>query len=317
MKFLLSQHLRLSALLTAHCRAKLKWTMYGSSENQVIDASVFIYSHLCRRKKPAWATTGVSQDHQDDSCNTSSEEHSVYTSDPQHARHGHTPHAESAIDESAIAAANTAPHVPHVQNSTAASEASFGADNAASAAVATADSHSTPTTNSHGSSDRHSAHVRPHTSDAHHHAPAPKQGSFGQGSSSNSPAAASAKPAPSQMTFEAMLQRFQEPTLGSILRDSTIATESAQKVTEKAARAADDALPPFVTTSSSPQSTSRLHLDSKGTRSRPTSADDSLYGQHLESQPQAPHAELGELSCCRLIKAHMFAMLCHAKQGNA
>lgn len=87
------------------------------------------------------------------------------------------------------------------------------------------------------------------------------------------------------MTFEEVLQRFQEPTLGSILRENSIAKATARKAAAKEARAADDALAPFITTSSSPQSTSRHHSPSaNGNRSRPASAATTMTKQQIASE---------------------------------
>lgn len=58
---------------------------------------------------------------------------------------------------------------------------------------------------------------------------------------------------------DAIPQSFQEPTLGAILRESALAEDLVWRETEKAARVADSSLPLFLTTSSSPESTSRQH----------------------------------------------------------
>ncbi len=89
-------------------------------------------------------------------------------------------------------------------------------------------------------------------------------------------------------------ESFQEPTLGSILRESAVADDTARRQAKKAAKAADDALPLFVTTSSSLQSTSRQH---SRPNSRPGSAAGTMtrhqfaseLGLHAESLRSAIH----------------------------
>ena len=259
---------------------------------------------VCRRKKPAWATTGPAADDVDEHDSSSTEESSSDKTATQHAQHEGGSDAESALAAVDTEADNDT-HVTRVQQPHAAVRSKFGADNAASAAVTTAASGETHThkDNSHEGSNSHAALSKPHTSSSHPHMTSPRQGSVAKGSSSNSLAGkhhatgdANAKSAPSQMTFEEMLQRFQEPTLGSILRDSTIADDSARKLAKKAARAADDALPPFITTSSSPHSTSRQHtsLNTTGSKSRPASASSSMSTRQFDAELRAMHTESGE-----------------------
>lgn len=270
---------------------------------------------LCRRKKPAWATTGPAADDVDEHDSSSTEEGSSDKTATQHAQHEGTSDAEAALAAVDTEADNDT-HVTHAQQPHAAVRFKSGADNAASAAVATAASGETHThkDNSHEGSISHAALSKPPTSFSHHHMTSSRQGSVAKGSSSNSLAGkhhakgvANAKPAASQMTFEEMLQRFQEPTLGSILRDSSVADDSARKLAKKAARAADDALPPFITTSSSPQSTSRQHtsLNTTGSKSRPVSASSSMSSRQFDSELRAIHAESGEapsLVVCFFVK---------------
>ena len=76
---------------------------------------------------------------------------------------------------------------------------------------------------------------------------------------------------------DAVPESFQEPTLAAILRETALAEDLARREAEKAAKAADNAMPLFVTTSSSPESTSRQHSRSFGPwpNSRPNSRPDS------------------------------------------
>lgn len=278
---------------------------------------------LCRRKKPAWASTEPVHDEVDTSDEQLVQEGSAGTSSPAHTTHGNITDSSSA---SVAEGPNSAENSAHDSHGMEQGIGPNGADSAAFAAVATAVSHRPGKQSSRGTSDSHAAHAKADAGSTHHQGPNPQQESAAKGNIASSPAerssltgspagkgtstsnstgtrhnaAAHSKPAPSQTTFEDMLQRFQEPTLGSILRDSTIAGESARKVAEKAARAADDALPPFLTASSSPQSTSRLHVDSKSNRSRPGSADSTSGISKYKSEP---HAEPGMSdSCCRTSK---------------
>ncbi len=78
---------------------------------------------------------------------------------------------------------------------------------------------------------------------------------------------------------------FQEPTLAAILRESAVADAAAKRQAQKAARALDDALPPFVTASSSPQSTSRQHVaGSSRPNSRPASAAGTMTQHQFASE---------------------------------
>lgn len=80
-------------------------------------------------------------------------------------------------------------------------------------------------------------------------------------------------------------ESFQGPTLAAILRESAVADDAAKRQAQKAARALDDALPPFVTASSSPQSTSRQHVaGSSRPNSRPASADGTMTQHQFESE---------------------------------
>ena len=90
---------------------------------------------------------------------------------------------------------------------------------------------------------------------------------------------------------DAAPETFQEPTLAAILRESALAEDLARRETEKAARAADDALPLFVTTSSCPESTLRQHSRSFGPlsptprqSSRPVSAANTLTRRQVASE---------------------------------
>lgn len=93
----------------------------------------------------------------------------------------------------------------------------------------------------------------------------------------------------------AIPQSFQEPTLGTILRETALAEDLARQEAVKAAKAADAAMPLFVTTSSSPESTSRQHSRSFGPlapnsrpnsrpASRPASAANTLTRRQLASE---------------------------------
>ena len=75
---------------------------------------------------------------------------------------------------------------------------------------------------------------------------------------------------------DAVPESFQEPTLAAILRESAVADELARRHAQQAAKAGDTA-PPFVTTSASPQSTSRHH-------SRPNSRPISAAGTMTQAQ---------------------------------
>ena len=88
---------------------------------------------------------------------------------------------------------------------------------------------------------------------------------------------------------------YQEPTLAAILRDTALAEDLARREAEKAATAVDDAMPLFVTTSSSPESTSRQHSHSfnplalnsrpkSRSVSRPVSAANTLTRRQLASE---------------------------------
>lgn len=82
-----------------------------------------------------------------------------------------------------------------------------------------------------------------------------------------------------------VLDSFQEPTLAAILRESAVADDAAKRQAQKAARAFDDALPPFVTASSSPQSTSRQHVaGSSRPNSRPASAAGTMTQHQFASE---------------------------------
>lgn len=254
-----------------------------------------------RRKKPAWATTGPSAEDSEDGGNSSSEEQLSLDSATQHAKQGDHSNAKSAnaadssepVDAlSHLTHEDALSHLTHVESSHDNVSHTLGADSAAHVAVATAMAHSSRKHIS-GVGGSRAAHTRPKS------ATTPRQGSLAKakGSSANSPRGdTNLKSGPSQMTFEEMLQRFQEPTLGSILRETYIADDSARKLAEKAAKADDDALPPFITTSSSPQSTSRQHasLNTTGSRTRPSSAAPSMSSQRFESELHAMHAETGE-----------------------
>lgn len=80
-------------------------------------------------------------------------------------------------------------------------------------------------------------------------------------------------------------ESFQEPTLAAILRESAVADDAATRQAQKAAKALDDALPPFVTASSSPQSTSRQHV-ARGSspNSRPASAAGTMTQHQFASE---------------------------------
>lgn len=110
---------------------------------------------------------------------------------------------------------------------------------------------------------------------------------------------------------DAVPESFQEPTLATILRETALAEGLARREAEKAAKAADDAMPLFVTTSSSPESTSRQHSRSFGPSpnsrpnsrpvSRPASAANTLTRRQLVSElnsgPEALlHSQLSQLS---------------------
>lgn len=93
----------------------------------------------------------------------------------------------------------------------------------------------------------------------------------------------------------AVPQSFQEPTLGTILRETALAEDLARQEAAKAAKAADAAMPLFVTTSSAPESTSRQHSRSfaplapnshPNSRpvSRPASAANTLTRRQLASE---------------------------------
>ena len=94
---------------------------------------------------------------------------------------------------------------------------------------------------------------------------------------------------------DAIPESFQEPTLAAILRETALAEDLAQREAGKAAKSADNALPLFVTTSSSPESTSRQHSRSFGPSvpssrpnsrpvSRPASAANTLTRRQLASE---------------------------------
>lgn len=93
----------------------------------------------------------------------------------------------------------------------------------------------------------------------------------------------------------AIPQSFQEPTLAAILRETALAEDLARQEAVKAAKAADAAMPLFVTTSSAPESTSRQHSRSFGPlapnsrpnsrpASRPASAANTLTRRQLTSE---------------------------------
>lgn len=93
----------------------------------------------------------------------------------------------------------------------------------------------------------------------------------------------------------AIPESFQEPTLAAILRETALAGDLARREAGKAARAADTALPLFVTASASPESTSRQHSRSSGASvsksrpnsqpvSRPASAASTLSRRQLASE---------------------------------
>ena len=245
-----------------------------------------------RRKKPAWATTGPSAEDSEDSEDSSSEEQLSLDSATQRAKHEGHSNAKPVNAADSNEPVDDLSHLTRVKSSHDNVSHTVGADSAAHVAVATATAHSSPKHISGVGSSR-AAHTRPKS------ATIPRQGSLAKtkGSSADSPRGdTNLKSGPSQMTFEEMLQRFQEPTLGSILRETYTADDSARKLAEKAAKAEDDALPPFITTSSSPQSTSRQHasLNTTGSRTRPSSAAPSMSSHRFESELHAIHAETGE-----------------------
>ena len=103
------------------------------------------------------------------------------------------------------------------------------------------------------------------------------------------------QPAHTMHRTDAIPDSFQEPTLAAILRDTAVAEDLARREAEKAAKAADDAMPLFVTTSSSPESTSRQHSRCLGPLapnsrpnsrpvSRPVSAANTLTRRQLTSE---------------------------------
>ena len=94
---------------------------------------------------------------------------------------------------------------------------------------------------------------------------------------------------------DAIPESFQEPTLAAILRESALAEDLVRREADKAARAADTSLPLFLTTSSSPESTSRQHSRSFGPMasssrpnsrpvSRPVSAANTMTRRQLASE---------------------------------
>ena len=96
---------------------------------------------------------------------------------------------------------------------------------------------------------------------------------------------ASSQPAHTVHRPDEVPESFQGPTLAAILRESAVADDAAKRQAQKAARALDDALPPFVTASSSPQSTSRQHLEgSSRPNSRPASAAGTMTQHQFASE---------------------------------
>ena len=96
---------------------------------------------------------------------------------------------------------------------------------------------------------------------------------------------ASSQPAHTVHMPDEVPDSFQEPTLAAILRESAVADDAAKRQDQKAARALDDALPPFVTASSSPQSTSRQHVaGSSHPNSRPASAAGTMTQHQFASE---------------------------------
>ena len=96
---------------------------------------------------------------------------------------------------------------------------------------------------------------------------------------------ASSQPAHTVHRPDEVPDSFQEPTLAAILRESAVADDAAKRQAQKAAKALDDALPPFVTTSSSPQSTSRQHVaGSSRPNSRPASAAGTMTQHQFPSE---------------------------------
>lgn len=103
------------------------------------------------------------------------------------------------------------------------------------------------------------------------------------------------QPAHTVHRADAVPEGFQEPTLAAILRETALAGDLARREAGKAARAADTALPLFVTASSSPESTSRQHSRSSAPSvpnsrpnsrpvSRPASAASTLTRRQLASE---------------------------------
>jgi len=96
---------------------------------------------------------------------------------------------------------------------------------------------------------------------------------------------ASSQPAPTVHKPDEVPDSFQEPTLAAILRESAVADDAAKRQAQKAARALDDALPPFVTASSSPQSTSRQHVAGNSRpNSRPASGAGTMTPHQFASE---------------------------------
>ncbi|DBA89248.1 TPA: hypothetical protein ACH3X1_016389 [Trebouxia sp. C0004] len=92
---------------------------------------------------------------------------------------------------------------------------------------------------------------------------------------------ASSQPAHTVHRPDEFPESFQGPTLAAILRETAVADDASKRQAQKAARTVDDALPPFVTTSSSPQSTSRQHVAGS---SRPSSGPASAAGTVTQHQ---------------------------------
>lgn len=284
---------------------------------------------LCRRKKPAWATTRPSDDeepHTEVDSHTSAHAESP-VSDVASDHHDHTALDGQATKETPspvsvmLAAFNAAPaavaseagnHAAHMPQHSQHVMDHENNDTAHARSSADIESNQEHSRQAQGRAAGNSTAAKVHRQHDHDHTPhhlatnratlsrmstvaqeqlVSKMSKARQNSIEKHVAlhdmfqGSGSQPVHTVHSPDAVPDSFQEPTLAAILRDSAVADDTARRQAQKAARAHDDALPPFLTTSSSPQSTSRQHVAGNSRpNSRPASAAGTMSQHQFESE---------------------------------